>query len=648
MAHGPGLALVVVKKTGSHRVLFQVRVGLQQGMQARADGKALFSPLNGRLKQAHPGQDALLAVRGFKHAHGAGDAHRSAAEHGLIKGQGLAVVSQKQRRPGTYRGSLAPVVSRDFLSIKMQQQSPAAPSLSPRGDDGGGGGGGGGGRDFLVWSDYPVFSEWLDALGEGDRGVSSASSSSSSRSPPLLGLLPRSSRRRLRRTRDRSEADLVLSRLPLRSFFGSEEGRQQLSNQFPFEGALVRKDLLPSTARSALPCSSGDESGGGENGGGESGKAPPAENAAAAAVVCWPPSPDGLHPPWFPPTFDLSTELHYLLREIEKEKEEKGRLPLPWIIKPATATRSLGLAVSASAATLAAFAMRAAAGGDRVAQRYVERPVLTDNGRKFDLRLYVVVRSFGDGGGGGEEREEEEEPPRRHPAASLYLRYHAREAPRRYCPPREHSRGLISQSVFGTVACYNEGGKGDGEEEEEDEEEKEGAATTDPFLPREAVDALLRSRGHDPRAVALAVASLARKVVEAGARVIGGPWPRSRAVYGLDVVLDESERTRVEVESEGGEKAEEEEDKADAAAAASVKEGEEERTKRSHSTTSVLVPTPRLLEVNFAPDLAVAARFNPDLPGLLLREMLREEDDDDDDDGGDDDDDEDEMFLRLF
>lgn len=482
-------------------------------------------------------------------------------------------------------------------------------------------------RDFLVWSDYPVFSEWLDALEEGEEGGGGAEGEEAGRAPSsLLGHFPRR-HRRLRRTRERSAADLVLSRVPLRSFdTGDGTPKQQLCNQFPFEGALVRKDLLPSTARSAFSSRcSGESSDCGENA------------AAAAAAVCWPASPDGgLHPPWFPPAYDLSTELHYLLREIQKEeeeKEEKGKKPrrLPsWIIKPAAATRSLGLAVSASAATLAAFALRAAAGGDRVAQRYVERPVLTRTGRKFDLRLCVVVRSFGGGGGEGGGEVETGLSSSLPPRASLYLGFHARVAPRRYCPPREGSRGLISQAVFGTVAFYNEG---DGEEEEKEEEEGEeeeedGAATRDPCLPRAAVDELLRSRGHDPRAVAAALASLARKVVEAGAGVIGGPWPRSRAVYGLDVVLDESEETRVDFdETEAGRR--------------EGRGGRGGKVEEEKAAASVLVPTPRLLEVNFAPDLATAARFNPDFPGLLLREMLREEE-------GEEEDDDEGMFMRLF
>ena len=85
------------------------------------------------------------------------------------------------------------------------------------------------------------------------------------------------------------------------------------------------------------------------------------------------------------------------------------------------------------------------------------------------------------------------------------------------------------------------------------------------------------------------------------------------------------------------------------------KTGEEEEgagrgsSSSASSSSSFFVPAPRLLEVNFAPDLGVAARFNPDLPGLLLREMLREEEGGEGGDGGDDEEgEEDGMFFRLF
>lgn len=35
-----------------------------------------------------------------------------------------------------------------------------------------------------------------------------------------------------------------------------------------------------------------------------------------------------------------------------------------------------------------------APGGDRVAQRYIGRPLLLAGGRKFDLRCYIMVRSL--------------------------------------------------------------------------------------------------------------------------------------------------------------------------------------------------------------------------------------------------------------
>lgn len=69
----------------------------------------------------------------------------------------------------------------------------------------------------------------------------------------------------------------------------------QLVNQFPYEACIIRKDLLPATlrrlhaaAREADPQQ----------------EAPPRD----AAPASW-------HPPWFPPAYDLATEVQYFLRD---------------------------------------------------------------------------------------------------------------------------------------------------------------------------------------------------------------------------------------------------------------------------------------------------------------------------------------------
>ena len=129
MAHGPGLTLRVVEIAGGQWVLFQVRVGLQQGVQAGADLETLLGQGDGRLQQARPRQAAVLAVRGFEHAHGTRHTHRAAAEHRLVEGQGLAVFGQKLVGTRTRRGGFAPIVGRDLPAVKVQQEG-AAPNAA--------------------------------------------------------------------------------------------------------------------------------------------------------------------------------------------------------------------------------------------------------------------------------------------------------------------------------------------------------------------------------------------------------------------------------------------------------------------------------------------------------------------------------------
>ena len=69
-------------------------------------------------------------------------------------------------------------------------------------------------------------------------------------------------------------------------------------NQFPYEGAMVRKDLLPQTARRLLrTCSSVAED-----------SDDPAEDCRWGSVSTW-------HPWWLPATYDLATEVQFFLKD---------------------------------------------------------------------------------------------------------------------------------------------------------------------------------------------------------------------------------------------------------------------------------------------------------------------------------------------
>ena len=66
--------------------------------------------------------------------------------------------------------------------------------------------------------------------------------------------------------------------------------RHQVVNQFPYEGCIVRKDLLPQTARRRLRSYL------------DASQAPPTLSAS------W-------HPAWLPATYDLSTEIQFFLED---------------------------------------------------------------------------------------------------------------------------------------------------------------------------------------------------------------------------------------------------------------------------------------------------------------------------------------------
>ena len=105
---------------------------------------------------------------------------------------------------------------------------------------------------------------------------------------------------------------------------------------------------------------------------------------------------EGQPPSWWLPCFDLSTEFNFFMKEVHW----RGSLELPnhWILKPAQGTRGIGHLVIVSRKPEdilkdCAESVLSDASTDRVAQLIVERPLLLE-GRKFDLRLFVAVKSF--------------------------------------------------------------------------------------------------------------------------------------------------------------------------------------------------------------------------------------------------------------
>lgn len=105
---------------------------------------------------------------------------------------------------------------------------------------------------------------------------------------------------------------------------------------------------------------------------------------------------DGQPPSWWLPCFDLSTEFHFFTNEVQR----RARLGESnhWILKPAQGSRSIGhrIVIASDPEEIlreCAEPVIKDSAIDRVAQLIVDKPVLFER-RKFDLRLFVVVKSF--------------------------------------------------------------------------------------------------------------------------------------------------------------------------------------------------------------------------------------------------------------
>jgi len=245
---------------------------------------------------------------------------------------------------------------------------------------------------------------------------------------------------------------------------GSWEGAECLVNSFPFEGCLVRKDLLPQMVRRF--CRPPD--------------AAPLEPAARAA---W----------WFPVTFDLASELHHFLAAAQ-ELQSRGERPV-WIVKLADSKKSHGHQICRDVVHVVRCMQLSSEA--RVVQRYLERPLLL-TGKKFDIRAYVFVRSFSDPF-----------------EAYVYTRMHAR---------------LANSSYFDAPAYDRSAQFTCGENDEQWER----------WLPEKIAGEMWEQAGIDWHAVEADIrTALGELFWGAGFQI--GVWPLSRALYGVDVMVDSAD-----------------------------------------------------------------------------------------------------------
>ena len=291
---------------------------------------------------------------------------------------------------------------------------------------------------------------------------------------------------------DQGDADVWITTQPIRDFISLPPSLRV--SQFPYEGGFVRKDLLPLTVRRFCFSRAGDP---------------------ASA------------PFWWLPCFDMATEFHLFAAE-HSRRTTMGEDNV-WIVKPAVGTRGAGHHIVRTVAEAAAV-VRGDKSGDRVAQLLVTSPLcavsrkeqlrlprqlaLPCKGRKLDLRIFVLVRSFA-------------------PTLEIFRHSHCYA---RLCNKAYDAAALTDDSVQITTAGVTDGQAG--EPSDAAIEDDDGQAR---LLWPELAQRLAQERpGFSSDAVLASIDTMLGDFFgKAGPGAIGGPWPCSRAYYGCDVILDD-------------------------------------------------------------------------------------------------------------
>ena len=444
--------------------------------------------------------------------------------------------------------------------------------------------------------------------GAGDGGIGAASCSSGSSSSsgggggggggadgPIRIFTDSSTVRRTLRsqlfefTDEISEADVLFMVNHVKNFL--ELPITQIVSQFPFEGGLVRKDLLPQTVRRACYqkkrgihiCKDNREAG-------------RSQTLADNDLNDW------IGPSWWNPTFDLATEAHYFLREFGRRKQRQQQsIGNTWIVKAAQSSHALNYTITRNAAEVCNLAMARPGGADQVAQLYVDRPLLI-RGHKFDLRMFVFVKSFDD---------EYDNDHRNRVDAYIHPYYYGRISPEAWdaagwetwrddndqiarppkdaaerCKPQgdhDYARDQPPQGVHFTTHENV-----DGKRMVLGPEEFEALPLSDFTIPGLKGKADMPADTWDA-----AILSCRRCLAELFSAVgpLIGSWPRSRAYYGCDIILEALYDADEYIENRCG-----------------------------YSSPSIVI-TPKLLEVNYQADLELVRTTSGD---EILSEFLND------------------------
>lgn len=164
---------------------------------------------------------------------------------------------------------------------------------------------------------------------------------------------------------DENDADILWLTTHFKTFNElSTATPNRFINQFPFENVLTIKDLLAAVCRRVQ----GDR----------------ITNESHESLKTF--------PNWLPTTFNLKTELLEFVSYFQRREEKE--LDNHWIIKPWNLARSLDTHITKDLGKI----MRLQPTGPKIAQKYIENPVLFDRPEvggsvKFDVRYVILLSS---------------------------------------------------------------------------------------------------------------------------------------------------------------------------------------------------------------------------------------------------------------